>query len=194
MLLGLSIGGECQLNTQVSTLYPSPKHIIWFNQLNKQEWVTPLGSTELLEQTNGSVLPRHGSNSVCFWWGGGAQVGAISLQIYVYSGRFGASLVAQMVKNLPAMWETWVWSLGWEDSPGEGKWLPTPVFLPGEFRGQRSLAGQSMGLQRVGHDWVTNTFWGISEESLWCNWEGGPGWKHSGRETLGWGHLSLVRR
>ena len=26
-----------------------------------------------------------------------------------------ASLVAQLVKNPPAMWETWVWSLGWED-------------------------------------------------------------------------------
>ena len=25
------------------------------------------------------------------------------------------SLAAQLVKNLPAMWETWVWSLGWED-------------------------------------------------------------------------------
>ena len=25
-----------------------------------------------------------------------------------------------MVKNLPAMWETWVWSLGWEDPLGEG--------------------------------------------------------------------------
>ena len=32
-----------------------------------------------------------------------------------------ASLVAQLVKNLLAMWETWVRSLGWEDSPGEGK-------------------------------------------------------------------------
>ena len=31
-----------------------------------------------------------------------------------------ASLVAQTVKNLPAMWETWVRSLGWEHSPGEG--------------------------------------------------------------------------
>ena len=28
---------------------------------------------------------------------------------------FGASLVAQLVKNLSAMWETWVQSLGWED-------------------------------------------------------------------------------
>ena len=35
-----------------------------------------------------------------------------------------ASLVAQLLKNPPAMWETWVWSLGWEDSPGEGKGYP----------------------------------------------------------------------
>ena len=32
-----------------------------------------------------------------------------------------ASLVAQLVKNLPAMWETWVRSLGWEDPPEKGK-------------------------------------------------------------------------
>ena len=32
-----------------------------------------------------------------------------------------ASLVAQLAKNLPAMWETWVWSLGWEDSLEKGK-------------------------------------------------------------------------
>ena len=31
-----------------------------------------------------------------------------------------ASLVAQMVKNLPAMWETWLQSLGWEDPLEEG--------------------------------------------------------------------------
>ena len=35
-----------------------------------------------------------------------------------------ASLVAQLVKNPPAVWETWVRSLGWEDSPGEGKGYP----------------------------------------------------------------------
>ena len=44
---------------------------------------------------------------------------------------YGASLVAQMVQNLPAMWETRA---------------PTPVFLPGKFHGQRSLvAGYSHG-------------------------------------------------
>ena len=38
-----------------------------------------------------------------------------------------ASLVAQMVKNPPAVQETWVRSLGWEDSWREA-WQPTPVF------------------------------------------------------------------
>ena len=33
---------------------------------------------------------------------------------------YWALMVAQMVKNLPAMQETWVWSLGWEDPPEEG--------------------------------------------------------------------------
>ena len=35
-----------------------------------------------------------------------------------------ASLVAKLVKKPPAMWETWVQSLGWEDSPGKGKGSP----------------------------------------------------------------------
>ena len=35
-----------------------------------------------------------------------------------------ASLLAQLVKNPPSMQETWVWSLGWEDSPGEGNGYP----------------------------------------------------------------------
>ena len=35
-----------------------------------------------------------------------------------------ASLVAQLIKNPPAMWETWVWSLGWERSLGEEKGFP----------------------------------------------------------------------
>ena len=34
---------------------------------------------------------------------------------------YRASLVAQLVKNLPAMWETWVQFLGWEDPLEEGK-------------------------------------------------------------------------
>ena len=45
-------------------------------------------------------------------------------------------------KNLPAMQETRVWFLGQED-PLQKEWLPIPVFLPGEFHAQGSLAGHS---------------------------------------------------
>ena len=54
--------------------------------------------------------------------------------------------MAQLVKNLPAMGETSVRFLGWEDLPGLGEgneWLPITVFWPGECHGQRSLAGYS---------------------------------------------------
>ena len=65
---------------------------------------------------------------------------------------FRASLVAQMVKNPPAMWETWVPSLGWEDPLEKGMavhasilawripWMEEPGRLP------------SMGSQRVKYD------------------------------------------
>ena len=45
-----------------------------------------------------------------------------------------ASLVVQLVKNPPAIRETWVQSLGWK-IPWRKEWLPTPVFWPGEFHG-----------------------------------------------------------
>ena len=53
-----------------------------------------------------------------------------------------ASLIAQLVKNLPAMlrpwFDSWVGKICWRRER-----LPTPVFLPGECHGQRSLAGCS---------------------------------------------------
>ena len=53
---------------------------------------------------------------------------------------FLASLVAQLIKNLPTMQETWVLSLGWED-PLRRERLPTLVFWPGEFHGLYSPWG-----------------------------------------------------
>ena len=50
--------------------------------------------------------------------------------------------MAQMIRSLPARQETWVQSLGWED-PLEKGMATTPVFLPGEFYGQRNLGGYS---------------------------------------------------
>ena len=49
------------------------------------------------------------------------------------------TLVAQLAKNLPAVWETWVRSLGWEDPLEKGTTTHglqnSPVFWPGEFHG-----------------------------------------------------------
>jgi len=51
-----------------------------------------------------------------------------------------ASLVAQRVKNLAEMEETWVQSMSWEDPLEKGILeLPTPGFFPGEVHEQRSL-------------------------------------------------------
>ena len=87
-----------------------------------------------------------------------------------------------MVKNPPAMWETWVWSLGWED-PLEKKWQPTPVFLPGKSHGQRSLVGYSPWSCRVRYNWATN----IHTENwvaLMIDWL--RIWLQSGKGVWGW--------
>ena len=49
-----------------------------------------------------------------------AQGKSLSIDLRVHMRSLWASLLAQMVGNLPAMQETWVQSLGWEDPLGEG--------------------------------------------------------------------------
>ena len=66
----------------------------------------------------------------------------------VYRNR--ASQVVQLVKNSPAMWEIWVWSLGWED-PLE-KEVATHFSI---LAWRIPWTIKSMGSQRVGHDWAT---------------------------------------
>ena len=51
------------------------------------------------------------------------------------------SFVAQLVMNLPAMWETWVLPLGWEGPLGEGMATHSSVLAWRIPHGQRSLAG-----------------------------------------------------
>ena len=58
-----------------------------------------------------------------------------------------ASLVAQLVKNPPAMQETWVQTLGWEDPLVKGKATHSSI-LPWRI----PWTVESMGLQRVGHN------------------------------------------
>ena len=67
-------------------------------------------------------------------------------------GIFQSSLVAQMVKHLPTMWETQVQSLGWED-PLEKEMAPHSSTLAWKIPWTEEPGRlQSMGLQRVRHD------------------------------------------
>ena len=85
------------------------------------------------------------SDSVTPWTA--AHQAPLSFTVFRIRLRFtstGASLVAQLVKNLPAMPESWVRSLGWEDPLEKGKATHCSILawrIP-----------QSMGSQRVGQD------------------------------------------
>ena len=85
-------------------------------------------------------------------------------------GSWWAFLLAQRVECLPAMWETRVQSLGQED-PLEKEMATHPSILAWKISWTEEPGGlQSMGSQRVGHDWLTNT-WGLlliqSDAGLW---------------------------
>ena len=76
-----------------------------------------------------------------------------------------ASLVAQTIKNLPAMWKTRVWSLGWEE-PLKKEMATHSSILAWKIPWAEEPGGpQSMLSQSVRHDWETNT--------LLCYWLGG---------------------
>ena len=72
-----------------------------------------------------------------------AQESVTSMSILIFILGFRTSLLAQRVKNLPAMQETWDQSLGQEDPLKKGMATHSSI-LPGEFHGQRSLAGYSI--------------------------------------------------
>ena len=66
--------------------------------------------------------------------------------------------MTQIIKNLPAVWETQVLSLGRKIAWRKER-LSSPVFLSGEIPWTEEPCGlQSMRSQRVRHDWVANTF------------------------------------
>ena len=70
--------------------------------------------------------------------------------------RKNASLVAQRLKHLPGMWETWVQSLGRED-PLEKEMATHSSTLAWRIPWREEPGRlQSMGSQRVGHDWVAS--------------------------------------
>ena len=91
-----------------------------------------------------------------------------------------SSLVAQRLKHLPPMWETWVWSLGRED-PLEKEMVTHSSILAWRIPWMEKPGRlQSIGSQRVGHDWVISlslsylnslvvspTFFNLAIKSSW---------------------------
>ena len=78
-----------------------------------------------------------------------------SAAFHLFLSSCGLAMVNQTVKNPPAMRETWVQSLDWEDSLEGGH--GTPVFLPGKSPWTEEPGGpQSVGSQTVKHDCVAH--------------------------------------
>ena len=93
-----------------------------------------------------------------------------------------ASLVAQMVKNLPAVQETRFQSLG-REVPWRGEWQLTPVFLPGKPHGPKSMLGYSHGIGKC-QTWLNSR-----AHSLWkCSYRLEIMWLYS----FYWSGVDLV--
>ena len=73
---------------------------------------------------------------------------------------------SQMVKHLPTMWETQVWSLGWED-PLEKEMATHSSTLAWKIPWtEEHCRLQSVGSQKVGHDWATSFFEKCTSKSM----------------------------
>ena len=97
------------------------------------------------------------SNICCVF----AMCQTLHLFMILFSVRvilFRVSLGSLLVKNLPAMGETRVRSLGWEDTLEKGM-ATHPSILGWRIIGTEEPGRlQSMGLKRVGHSWAPSTF------------------------------------
>ena len=80
---------------------------------------------------------------------------AVSFKIKYTFQYSRTSLVAQMENSPPAMWETWVRSLGQENPLGKGMAAHSSILAWRIPRTEVPGGLQSMGSQRVRHDWAT---------------------------------------
>ena len=128
----------------------SPQHLHWPNPFPASTWSSRCSGLFCLEGFGESSGFYHGklkSATTAF-----CPLHVVMLKCRRHSVSIN-SLVPQTVKNPPAVQETQVRSLGWEDPPWRRKWQPTLVFLPGAFHRQRSLVGYSpWGCKRVRHN------------------------------------------
>ena len=132
----------------------------------QETWVRSLGREDPLEKemaTHSSILAWK-----ILWVKPGRLQSKGSQRVRHDWATSPASLVAQMIKNLPVMQETWIWSLGWDDTLKKGIATHSSILAwripwtegPGRL--------QSMGLQRAGHHWAVITFTDSQEEARKC--------------------------
>ena len=104
-----------------------------------------------------------------------------------------ASLVAQRLKHLPGMLETWVWSLGRED-PLEKEMATHSSILAWRIPWREEPGRlQSMGSQRVGHDWATSLTHPLTHSNTVggsVNWYNHHGEQYGGSLKRTWEHIS----
>ena len=118
----------------------------------------PLPPLQVITEHQAELHVLYGSFplAVCFTQGAGYRC-----QWSCFStSHFLLPPVAQLVKNLPAMWfdpgfDPWVGKMPWRRER-----LPAALICPGGFRGQSKLVGYSpWGREELGHDWVTSNPW-----------------------------------
>ena len=134
-VLQLWMGLPRLLNTEISTFLMSWTHLNAFSAIHSS-----FAQSRMIQVQKGPSVERvrrcHGLN-VC-----------------PPPSPTRISLVAQMVKNMLAMWETQVQALV-RKIPWRREWLPSPVFFPGEFHGQRSLVAIVHGVVKS-WTWLRN--------------------------------------
>ena len=123
--------------------------------------ISPPRSPALQADSLPSESPRHTDDS---WQGWGwlskctvLSIQAMQMKLWFKIIVFESSLVAQMVKSLPAMRDTWIQSLGQEDFLEKGIATHSSILACKILWMEDPGGPQSMALQRVRHDWATNT-------------------------------------
>ena len=135
----------------IFTFRPQSKfYLVYFYQLFSLPLLLPFPNLPHDTQCSGSPASYigHFSSGVLFR---PTELGTSNISY------LGASLVALMVKNFAAVWEIQVWSLGQEDTLEKGMATHSSIFAWRIPQTEKPGRLQSMGLQRVGHHWATNT-------------------------------------